>query len=379
MTLNGATPLSASSIVVWQRATTKHVVDFYSTGTDVTNVTTIIDQTAQNPPSRRLKEGRRLQSNTLTLTFDQLITYRTTVASVTAEQVIQAPFISQSSQAAYLVNLRNTGDPAFANLQSVSAITFPNSGGGGLSTSAIIGIAVGGAAGLLLLLVGGYYCFRNKDRGAKQGYSNGVSDDAPIGTVKGRMNDESDDISTLADPTTDKLSGRAGIGGYGDQSVATVDYDYSKAYGMGGEASVVSSSGGTFGSGTHGGQTTLGDLNPTGATASAAGFLDDGSFGNAAFRDPNAATTKEVFLDIYAPPGKLGVVIDTPDDGAPVVHAIKDSSVIANKLQVGDKLVAVDDEDVRTMTAINVSKLISRKSANATRKLSVIRTTVVRN
>jgi len=379
MTLNGATPLSASSIAVWQRATTKHVVDFYSTRTDVTNVTTIIDQTAQNPPSRRLKEGRRLQSNSLTLTFDQLITYRTTDASVTAEKVIQAPFISQSSQAAYLVNLRNTGDPAFANLQSVSAITFPNSGGGGLSISAIIGIAVGGAAGLLLLLVGGYYCFRNKDRGTKQGYSNGVSDDAPIGTVKGRMNDESDDISTLADPTTDKLSGRTGIGGYGDQSVATVDYDYSKAYGMGGEASVVSSSGGTFGSGTHGGQTTLGDLNPTGATASAAGFLDDGSFGNAAFRDPNAVTTKEVFLDIYAPPGKLGVVIDTPDDGAPVVHAIKDSSVIANKLQVGDKLVAVDDEDVRTMTAIKVSKLISRKSANATRKLSVIRTSVVTN
>jgi hypothetical protein len=217
MTLNGATPLSASSIAVWQRATTKHVVDFYSTGTDVTNVTTIIDQTAQNPPSRRLKEGRRLQSNTLTLTFDQLITYRTTDASVTAEQVIQAPFLVQSSQAAYLVNLRNTGDPAFANLQSVSAITFPNSGGGGLSISAIIGIAVGGAAGLLLLLVGGYYCFRNKDRGTKQGYSNGVSDDAPIGTVKGRMNDESDDISTLADPTTDKLSGRTGIGGYGDQ------------------------------------------------------------------------------------------------------------------------------------------------------------------
>jgi len=372
MTLNGATPLSASSIVVWQRATTKHVVDFYSTGTDVTNVTTIIDQTAQNPPSRRLKEGRRLQSNTLTLTFDQLITYRTTVASVTAEQVIQAPFLVPSSQAAYLVNLRNTGDPAFANLQSVSAITFPNSGGGGLSTSAIIGIAVGGAAGLLLLLGGGYYFFRNKNNGAKQVYSDGFYDDAPVSTVNSRMNNENDDISTLAESTTHKLSGRSGIGGYGDQSVATIDYDYSKAYGMGGGDSVVSASGGTFGSGTHGGQTTLGDLNPTGATASVSSLLEDGLLGE-------NATTKDVFFEVYAPPGKLGVVIDTPNNGVPVVHAIKDSSVIANKLQVGDKLVAVDDEDVRTMTAINVSKLISRKGANATRKLSVIRTTVVRN
>lgn len=154
--------------------------------------------------------------------------------------------------------------------------------------------------------------------------------------------------------------------------MATVDYDYSKAYGGGGEASVVSSAGGTFGSGTHGGQTTSGLSNPAGANMLGASFSDDGSFG--AMGATN--NTKEVLIDIYAPPGKLGVVIDTPDDGAPVVHAIKDSSVIADKLQVGDKLVAVDDEDVRTMTAIKVSKLISRKSANATRKLSIIRVTV---
>ena len=82
---------------------------------------------------------------------------------------------------------------------------------------------------------------------------------------------------------------------------------------------------------------------------------------------------REELIDIYAPPGKLGVIIDTPDDSAPVVHAIKDSSVVAGELQVGDKLVAVDDEDVTMMTAIKVSKLISRKNGNAQRKLSVIR------
>jgi C-terminal processing protease CtpA/Prc len=80
---------------------------------------------------------------------------------------------------------------------------------------------------------------------------------------------------------------------------------------------------------------------------------------------------------INAPPGKLGVVIDTPDDGAPVVHAVKDSSVIADQIRVGDKLVAVDNEDVRSMTAIKVSKLISRKGANSMRKLTVVRTSIV--
>jgi len=97
---------------------------------------------------------------------------------------------------------------------------------------------------------------------------------------------------------------------------------------------------------------------------------------DSALRDPNANVREEV-IHIFAPPGKLGVVIDTPDDGAPVVHAVKDSSVIADKITVGDKLVAVDDEDVRSMTAIKVSKLISRKSANPSRKLTVIRTVLV--
>ena len=152
------------------------------------------------------------------------------------------------------------------------------------------------------------------------------------------------------------------------RGVATVDYDYSKAYGGGGDNSV-SSAGGTFGSQTHtqaaGGAATLGASGTSASLATASQFRGQNS------------NVREELIDIYAPPGKLGVVIDTPDDGAPVVHAVKDSSVIADKLQVGDKLVAVDDEDVRSMTAIKVSKLISRKSANASRKLSIIRTVVV--
>jgi C-terminal processing protease CtpA/Prc len=155
-------------------------------------------------------------------------------------------------------------------------------------------------------------------------------------------------------------------------SIATVDYDYSKAYGGGAEVSVVSSAGGTFGSNVEGKDSRV---TPAGASGALGGsFSDEGdSFG---YQDPNAGGVEQM-IDIYAPPGKLGVVIDTPDEGAPVVHAVKDTSVIADKLQVGDKLVAVDDEDVRSMTAIKVSKLISKKSANATRKLTVIRTVPV--
>jgi C-terminal processing protease CtpA/Prc len=56
-----------------------------------------------------------------------------------------------------------------------------------------------------------------------------------------------------------------------------------------------------------------------------------------------------------------------------VVHAIKDTCPIRKEIYVGDRLVAVDDVDVRGMTAIDVSKLISKKSGQAKRKLTIIR------
>ena len=89
---------------------------------------------------------------------------------------------------------------------------------------------------------------------------------------------------------------------------------------------------------------------------------------------------------VYAPSGVLGVVIDTPpsssssssstngnNGGRPVVHAIKDTCPIRNEIHVGDILVAVDDIDVTTMNAVEVSRLIGKKSNQERRKLTLIR------
>eukprot|EP00536_Pseudo-nitzschia_multiseries_P004400 jgi/Psemu1/253561/estExt_Genewise1Plus.C_730030 len=222
-----------------------------------------------------------------------------------------------------------------------------------LSKPAIIGIACGAAGILILIVLFATYC-RNEP---EERSDDNLSDEPPM-----QVETRDDDISTLAGPN--------GPPTYGDQSVATVDYDYSKAYAGGGDTSV-SSAGGTLGSNTQ--NISL----PTNAAATGAtlGVLgsDDESY-SAQYDDPRSKGEKEEIIHIFAPPGKLGVVIDTPDDGAPVVHAVKDTSVIADRIIVGDKLVSVDDEDVRSMTAIKVSKMISRKGANPSRKLTVVRT-----
>ena len=51
----------------------------------------------------------------------------------------------------------------------------------------------------------------------------------------------------------------------------------------------------------------------------------------------------------------------------PVVHAIKETSVLANQVKVGDRLLSVDGVDCTGMTAMNVSKLISQRAQNPSR------------
>lgn len=87
------------------------------------------------------------------------------------------------------------------------------------------------------------------------------------------------------------------------------------------------------------------------------------------------SSMKEEILELYAPAGILGLVIDAPSSSnSPLVHAVKDTCPIKDQVCVGDKLVAVDDVDVRKMSAIEVSRLISRKSGQTKRKLTIIRT-----
>lgn len=91
--------------------------------------------------------------------------------------------------------------------------------------------------------------------------------------------------------------------------------------------------------------------------------------------NPQTATSEQL-IEIYAPAGKLGFILDDSneeDKGPPTVHQVRSTSILINDIRVGDKLIALDDEDVRQMSSNNVSKLIARKIDNTTRKLSILR------
>lgn len=89
---------------------------------------------------------------------------------------------------------------------------------------------------------------------------------------------------------------------------------------------------------------------------------------------PSQQVNSPTQLDIIVPAGKLGVVVDSrPEGGAAYVSEIKDDCQIKDQIRLGDKLLAVDDEDVSKLKAVHVSMLLGSKSRNAQRKITVLR------
>jgi hypothetical protein len=78
-------------------------------------------------------------------------------------------------------------------------------------------------------------------------------------------------------------------------------------------------------------------------------------------------------VDIYAPVGKLGLVIETADHGVPVIHSVHPTSPVVDQVFPGDELIAVDDQDITGMTAMDVSRLLAYKTSTKVSKWTLLR------
>ena len=75
---------------------------------------------------------------------------------------------------------------------------------------------------------------------------------------------------------------------------------------------------------------------------------------------------------VFAPPGKLGLVLDNPHGDVPFVFAVKDDSVLKGKVCVGDSLLCVDEMDCRGLSAHDLSMFLNSRAENE-RKLVLAR------
>lgn len=75
--------------------------------------------------------------------------------------------------------------------------------------------------------------------------------------------------------------------------------------------------------------------------------------------------------DVFAPPGPIGIVVDTTEKGC-VVHSLRKTSSMQGLINSGDLIIALDDVDVQTLDASELTKLMAKKSQQTERKFTLI-------
>lgn len=305
----------------------------------------------------------------LQIVFVVDVSFRSVEQDYSAVIMVGDAFNSDEDRSAYVSRLQQTNNPDFDDVTRVTVLVEgqeideeTTGGGGSSSTAAIAGAAAGASLVVILTVV---LILRRRSSGSKSNGPNTASvSDLRMGVSTEIMVQRGqDDISTLGDP----MYGPGGMvmGETRDERTASVgdDYDYAKDYlakPVGGPPSV-----------SVGSRSRI-----TSADSGRGSKVSLGPMANAVFSDEDSFeqqySADEDRFDVSVPPGKLGMVIDTPNGGVPVVHAIKSESILSSRVKVGDKLVAVDHEDVTSMTAVQVSKMISLKS-DQKRVLSFVR------
>lgn len=88
----------------------------------------------------------------------------------------------------------------------------------------------------------------------------------------------------------------------------------------------------------------------------------------------SAAAARRSRITVVAPPGKLGIILaNKADSKGTVVSGVRTSSVLAEKISPGDRIVAIDGEDVSLMTVSEITTIMARK-ADFERTLTVLTT-----
>jgi len=332
-----------------------------------------------NMLDRRRLGGRGLESDSpSSVSFDAIISYYAKV-----DKVVDDDSIDKDMRSAIATAFDSTGDGEVSvekyitklsesitgvtrvkvsAMKNISPVKGPEKDIEGFGNTALIASGVAGVCAALLIGYFGIRYVKGSDESIPAGDSIFGDDDAS--SLAGDTSRQGEDLSLFTRTEGFSLKGQEFSGGNttitDSARSKNTEFTYSEAYDPNAQNRNSNKN--------HGAPIPLQGLSPQ----IEEDVADDASF---EFRYHNrfAESEREELLQIFAPPGKLGVVIDTPDEDAPVVHAIKESSPLIGKLLVGDKLVAIDDDDVKYLSAIEVSKIISRKSNNLQRKFTIVR------
>lgn len=387
MVLQGVAQVSSRSALVWQEATEmafkEEVVAVLNNQVESADVkVTIISQnpqqfTAQSAvASRSRPPGRVLQKSQdqgvqgspsptivytgLSIIFDVKFFIRSVIEDHNTRRYVGAALDSPGDQAKYIFQLTSSGEEPFENLSSIqvilpSEVKVNTAGQVGhdtetLATGITVGLVIASIAGVALITVAIFMLT------SRETFAPGPSDEqqpsqnlAAYEDASGKFSfnvverpEEGAEVSTLGDPIP-----QGATAGHMDHSVAeetvSLPYDYKVSHAL---PSLVDSASYSFSELS----SNIGDV-PT----------DDDTL--------NAQYFSEDQIEVDAPPGLLGLVLEEDSEGAATVYDMKELSPLADHINIGDKLVSVDGTDVSALPVRSVMQLIASKQNNRVRRL----------
>lgn len=356
------------------------------------------------------------------ITFDAVLLIQSVVEDHDVNRYIVGAFNSDPESALYLATLKDTGDGAFLDASAVSVspavsvshveASGSDSDGGGVNIGVIVGAVLAGVCMIALVAFFLYIQTRKSDGtpagGARKksvsamktdakakanplthhhpsGTASDVDDDSFFGSLNNSITpstcDDEESLYTESDakPKASVMKSRFPPGIPGDNvndsifgcldiitpdagddeddvslltssafTASTGDFDYESAYQA--TASVV-----------------------TGSLAQSEFTSQSGFVQNTVSSNLTGKKIPLTKFQVQAPAGKLGLVLDTCEDGTPVVDEIGSSSPLAGQVQVGDRLLSLDGQDVTTMIATTVARLIASKKNNRLRQFTFAR------
>jgi hypothetical protein len=293
--------------------------------------------------------------------YDVRVDIRSAIIVHNLKRYIGGPFDSANEKNALVEIMRASTCPDYANILDLTVIlpeevnvdgatgaerAAPESADSTANSGVIAGSVVAVAAAATLVAI--FIFVRMKRRGddimldeividATQSPGPYGAYDQEIASEIGVQTDL--DVSTLGDPIPQSTFHGTGVGDVSTAGSFSLDYDY-KAYcqEVPSITEEVSGQGGAY--------SLTNSLVPA----------DDDTF--------DAQYGIDEQFEVLAPAGILGLILETNEDGVPTINNIKPASVLANQVQIGDRLLSVDGIDVSLMLASEVSRLIaSRKEA----------------
>lgn len=281
--------------------------------------------------------------------------------TIDIKQWVKDAFDTRADRIAFVELLRNRNNQEIEQLQSMrlaldtssTPLASPKSFGVGAILGILGGILVGVAAGCLLYFV----CCRKHEVKIKDAQSTDSTNRMEILI----NNNGGDDISTLGDP----YCGATAVSKVDERTTASsLAYDYSKNIKNRDEDEEGPS------------QDCYTEATPRTKTSIGMGgslLADDQSFDQQydddeeldfeKFMGDGTSDQKDTeIIKVLVAPGKLGIVLDDKPGSAPVIHAIKPTSPLFGRVQVGDQIIKMNDERISDMAAYDISRLISDKS-----------------